>query len=257
MKMLNHKLPSLLSLPVAWKDEDWAKPLVVRGAAGRVCRSRAPRFAPVPCRAVRPRGYRAFTLIELLVVIAIIAVLAGLLFPVLSRVKLNAKITSARVDMKNIANAVGQYQARYTVAPIPNVIDFPPGMAGTNDYSFSITNTHIIVTLMDVPEFANLNHRRNPEKHAFLDVRLKQTTTSQGVSQPDYNFRDPWGNPYIIAFDLDYDNKVDIADGVDPTYSPYPYRNVYKSVLIWSKGPDGEAGPGNDLKNKDNIKGWE
>jgi len=255
MKMLNHKLPSLLSLPVAWKDEDWAKPLVVRGAAGRVCRSRAPRFAPVPCRAVRPRGYRAFTLIELLVVIAIIAVLAGLLFPVLSKVKLNAKIASARVDMKNIAGAVGQYQARYTVAPIPKVL--PPGVDNAKDYSFSITNTDIIVTLMDVSKFANVNHARNPEKHSFLDVRLKQTTTGQGVSEGDFNFRDPWGNPYIIAFDMDYDNKVDIADGVDATYSPYPYRNVYKPVLIWSKGPDGEAGPDGDPKNKDNIKSWD
>src|SRR5436305_9035271 len=52
----------------------------------------------------------AFTLIELLVVIAIIAILAGLLLPVLATVKTKAKIKTAKMDMANLAGAIHQYE---------------------------------------------------------------------------------------------------------------------------------------------------
>ena len=115
---------------------------------------------------------------------------------------------------------------------------------------------------MDVNLFANTDHRRNPEKHAFLNPgTLKDNITAQGVSTVDYNFRDPWGNPYIIAFDLDYDNAVEIPNSAtqNPIFNPYPYGRIPKSVLIWSKGPDGKASGSTDPQqyNKDNIKSWE
>lgn len=264
--MKTSKLPSLLNLPVQWTDEDWAKPLVVQKPRCSVGRMMKSAVLPHQCaRSFRRRS--AFTLIELLVVIAIIALLAALLFPVLGRVKLRAKIASAKTDMNNIASAVAAYQAAYTVAPVPK--DLPPGVDNAQDYSFSITNTDIIVILMDVDQYANLNHRRNPEKHAFLNPgTLKQGTSSPGVSLTDYNYRDPWGNPYIFAFDLNYDNKVTIPNSganADPNFSPYPYTGVPpgsgipRGLLIWSMGPDGKAAPFADPQgyNKDNIRNWE
>ena len=81
MKTLIKKTPALVSLPVEWTDEDWAKPLTVRARpANRLARPSAGSRASCARRFARgPLGRRAFTLIELLVVIAIIAVLAGLL----------------------------------------------------------------------------------------------------------------------------------------------------------------------------------
>jgi len=202
-----------------------------------------------------------------LVVISIIALLAALLLPVLARAKLQAKITAARADMSNISAAISAYQAAYTLAPVPNPL--PGGASPGVDYSFT-NNTDIIVILMDVEKFsdgtptANDNHKRNPQKHSFLNANLKPNTTGQGVSSVDYNFRDPWGNPYIIAFDLDYDNKVNVPDGVDPAFPKYPSINIPRPVLIWSKGPDGKAEEraatapfDRQGYNKDNILGWE
>lgn len=267
MKTLNNKLPSLLNLPVAWTDEDWAQPLTVQPGSRSCSRSMKPVRGPLPHACSRgPRGRRAFTLIELLVVIAIIGILAGLLLPVLGKVKLQAKIKAAQVDMKNIEAAIAAYQVQYTIAPIPR--DLTPPAVKVQDYSFSSGNANIIVTLMAVSQLANIDHRRNPEKHQYLNPgTLKRGTTSPGVSTDDYNFRDPWGNPYIIAFDLDYDNGVDVLNnppGQNTVFEPYPYGRIPKSVLIWSKGPDGEAesgvlGPnrGREPKNKDNVKSWE
>jgi prepilin-type N-terminal cleavage/methylation domain-containing protein len=52
---------------------------------------------------------RAFTLIELLVVMAIISLLMGILFPVASKVRLQAKILTVNAELKDIGLALEAY----------------------------------------------------------------------------------------------------------------------------------------------------
>jgi len=66
-------------------------------------------------RNLKSRFYlkQGFTLIELLVVIAIIALLMGILMPALRRAKEQARKVTCRSYMRQVAMAIGMYQASY------------------------------------------------------------------------------------------------------------------------------------------------
>ncbi|MFQ3609930.1 MAG: prepilin-type N-terminal cleavage/methylation domain-containing protein [Fimbriimonadales bacterium] len=59
------------------------------------------------------RTRRGFTLIELLVVIAIVALLAGLLFPVLARAREKARQSHCLSNLRQLASAFALYRADY------------------------------------------------------------------------------------------------------------------------------------------------
>jgi prepilin-type N-terminal cleavage/methylation domain-containing protein len=89
---------------------------------------------------------RAFTLIELLVVISIIALLAALMLPVLSKVKVKAQVKKAQLEVSGIAQAIHTYEADYSKFPVSSAAmnsasavavpmgpeDFTYGTAGVN-----------------------------------------------------------------------------------------------------------------------------
>src|SRR5947209_1202144 len=94
------------------------EPAGARGApAGPLLRACNARPSRIP-------GKLAFTLIELMVVIAIIAILAALLFPVLSRAKAKARQTTCINNMHQLTLADTLYATDHNE-------QFPPRRRGT------------------------------------------------------------------------------------------------------------------------------
>ena len=84
-------------------------------------------------------------------------------------------------------------------------------------------------------------------------------------------FRDPWGNPYIITIDMNYDNKCRDGFYRKETVSKGGLNGLYNKtsnpdnweanqpVMVWSMGPDGAVDfnqPANKAANKDNVLSW-
>ncbi|MGC3957913.1 MAG: type II secretion system protein [Verrucomicrobiota bacterium] len=232
----------------------------------------------------------AFTLIELLVVIAIIGILAAMLFPALGKVKEKTMIKQALIDMNKLGMAIKSYESDYNGR-------FPaPGIpTGEQDVTYGFiaplpanhlavsNNANVVAVLLNLETFANgvatTNKGKvfNPRGLVSLNAENAKDANARGVG-PDGEYRDPWGNPYVISMDTSLNDHVRdviysrVAVSWDTTSSkilnglstnsaaatdPYGLRGQY---LIWSRGPDGQASHtvrANQGVNKDNILGWQ
>jgi prepilin-type N-terminal cleavage/methylation domain-containing protein len=239
------------------------------------------------------RKFRAFTLIELLVVIAIIAILAAMLFPALSLVKQKAMKAKAKNEMSDIITAITQYEAHYSRLPM-----LPGVPTGANDVTFGLgppnalashttiaTNAAIIAILMDKETYGdgrntpNKGHVLNPQRHALLNAKQATTKTDAGVG-PDGEYRDPWGNPYVISLDYSLNERCrDVVyskrgvsqqtagsqAGLNGLFNPIASGDSDNfehtgQFLIWSLGPDmkfSNTDRANQGLNKDNVLSWQ
>ena len=95
--------------------------------------------------------------------------------------------------------------------------------------SYQTNNSEVMAVLMDVEYWPNapssptinLGHVKNPQRTPYLNATMAGNNTSPGVGQ-DGIYRDPWGNPYIITIDLNYDEKARDAFYRDPNVSQDP-----------------------------------
>lgn len=223
----------------------------------------------------------AFTLIELLVVIAIIAILAGMLLPVIASVKKKAMVKRATAEIASIVLAIKGYENDYSRMPVTSQTALT---AGTGDITFdgNPSSAEVIAILMDREITVNgvqvnKDHVKNTKQFKYLGAK-EVSDVAQGGVGPDLVYRDPWGNPYIISLDMNLDDKcldnfysqqavsqsggATGFDGLLNTTDAGGNGNNFQyngNFMVWSYGPDKTIAVGvksNEGVNKDNIGNW-
>src|SRR5436189_4182084 len=178
------------------------------------------------------RERHAFTLIELLVVIAIIAVLIGLLFPAFRAVQDQAKKTQAKNDLTQIVNAVNAFYTDYGKYPLVNADTVYGPAANPNNTLFNVLRAQ--------------DATNNPRQIVFISPPYVKDPANprSGVGTPTGTgpgqYFDPWGTPYRVEIDGNYDNQI--------TTNPYTANTgagpapLTISVIAWSLGKDAIQG---------------
>lgn len=212
-------------------------------------------------------GSSAFTLIELLVVITIIAVLAGLLLPVVNSVQTTAKKTSTKSTEMQIVAAVNAYQTDYSQYPVPNT-----GSTTPTDFTYdtSTNSNHVLLNVLRAlndtsdPTTGSLNAKRTVY---FESRNVRNATTPRDgfilTGNPTGNNNvqlvvgdlvDPFGNLYLVRVDANYSNAIlnpysdgwtssgsDAVSSTTPTTAEQQIQ-LRTGVVVGTYGPDGQIG---------------
>ena len=195
-----------------------------------------------------------FTLIELLVVIAIIAILIGLLFPAFKAVQNQARQTQAKNDLTQIVNAVNAFYTEYGKYPLV-AADTIYGPSGTPNNGLFNSLRGLVAT-------------SNPRQIVFIsppyvktpaNPRLgiaTQVTTINGIAVAIGDLVDPWGTPYNVKIDGNYDNQLANPYTADTGAGP---GTLNIGVIGWSLGKDqaGGAGNKNSGAGDDDVISWQ
>jgi len=158
------------------------------------------------------RFKKGFTLIELLVVIAIIAVLAAAGFAGGTAALNKARKVTAQAAATSVATAIDQFYSDYSSLP-----------TGTGEMSTATGGTGVAV-LNILAGLETGTSIENERKVRYLSLKEAKSGNRDGVV---YNgtgalitgLFDPWGQPYFIVMDEDYDERLTIgaSSPVTPT----------------------------------------
>ena len=168
---------------------------------------------------------KRFTLIELLVVIAIIGILAGLVFPALGTVRNNAKKSKASSECQSLKSAIIMYESEFS--------RWPADMSGSKDS---------LVKDSEYPGMCLALTGANSKKMVFYEVGV-------GYKEKD-GILDPWGRPYRVILDVNYDGKIDQDVDAVPAVNDANGRSkqdLRTKVAVYSYGVDEKDKDKNDL----------
>lgn len=179
--------------------------------------------------------------VRTLTALAIALVTVSLLTPAIDKPEPSYK-TNSRILVSTIVSAVKAYNIEYGKYP---------GLDRQGAFLDAESNAFLLRILR------GLDPLRNPRKIVFFEAReirprgLFKPSSAGGLDPKTGALLDPWGNPYRIVIDADYDNVIANPYSDDPP--------LQTGVIVWSLGKDGKQGaPANPhtYKGSDDVTSW-
>ena len=172
-----------------------------------------------------------FSLVELLTVIAIIAILAGILIPTVGAIKESGRATQALTEAKGIHLAITSFYNDHKYLPSKDadngttndIVYWGSVEAATPAANASVkikelaaldaTYLQLFDTICYVDHTDNTKTPANSsDAYKFNKKKKKYLNPPQsyfGTDSTTVGYRDPWGRPYIIYLDTNYDEKIE------------------------------------------------
>lgn len=177
----------------------------------------------------RPRVSRS----ELLILIGFLLLLASLIFPGRWAWHQYQRLNMARADLRVLVEAAQRYHREY--GSWPGALRSP--LADIR-FGRAIPNAEVLNVLRALEGPGNVNHAGNEQQIIFLEVEPYREGWS-GLNA-EGSFLDPWGTPYQMVFDSNFDNVCEVEQSI---YG----RLIGQGLAIWSCGPDRQSDTADDL----------
>ena len=201
--------------------------------------------------------------------ISILVVLGALAFPAITGVLERAKKVQAKNDLTQIVTAVRAYHTEYGRYPLDAGEQSNDVTFGASSYQDQLLNVlRANGSGRDDPANDNLNPRRIPfltAPSAKDPINPKSGIVPDSAKTNAGMFVDPWGTPYLVRIDGNYDNSLP-----NPYASNAGSATLRQDVIAWSFGRDGKSsssttrlnpgGGSGDLRtgtNADDVLSWQ
>ena len=218
---------------------------------------------------------KSFTLVEILVVVAVLAILMGLLFPALGVIREKASYRQSQTEAKSIQMAIKSFKTEYHYLPDSttgnDVVYYGAVAKGTttttdktcaavftedgslqSDYIdlFSVLCYLKPTGAISSTDSADAGLRNlNPRGIKFLEPSKKYSRSEDTAK----GYRDPWGRPYVIFLDTNYDGQIEMPGS---TSSNRFY--VYDDVAVVGLGTFDGTNLSNALKTPEKaVLSWQ
>ena len=221
-----------------------------------------------------------FSLVELLTVIAVIAILAGILIPTVGAVKESGRATQALTEAKGIHLAIKSFQNDHKYLPSKDAsggssndivywgsdaADTPAANdsvritenAALNASYLNFFDTICYVDHTDItktPASSSNAKTFNKKTKKYLNAPNSYIGASNSTTA---GYRDPWGRPYIIYLDTNYDGKI---EGIAAKFGATG-NQVNDTVAVVSLGkttvPANGIAVNGDIDSEDLCTSWQ
>jgi prepilin-type N-terminal cleavage/methylation domain-containing protein len=196
---------------------------------------------------INPRNSQhAFTLIELLTVMAIIGILAAIIIPTVSSVRVSANKAKTKVQFNQWAAAIESFRSEYGFYPSFDSSNKVNGSAvSSGDHMF-----HDILAgrKRDGEAIGSAASSQNRKRIAFYAFSEGDFTDTESTV-PNL-LQDAFGNTEIaVLVDKNLDGRIDSSDyssapivhGISPTIYDIPSNGIRMSVVFYAPAPDADA----------------